>query len=312
MRLTVCGAFVLGLITPFFFIAGPTGDSIRSFKDLWNLGHVGYFCIAGLLLYNFLHKRKRVESRGSVSTLSFLYILFVGTGIEFLQFGVHGRSPSIEDILRDLLGWGVATIIWLYLVKRKPFGRKGVMLCLLVAAGLFLAVKPLVVSLYDEHAIETQFPVLADFESTSEITRWRSPSQIKLQSNVVRHGQYAARVQLSTRKYSGVSLVYFYENWQSFSTLHFSVYNPEHEPLKLHCRIHDALHRKNGAVYKDRYNTVFTVPFGWNDLAIDLQQVAAAPENRTMEMGHIRGLSLFVVKQPRARSIYLDHIYLER
>ena len=276
------------------------------------MGHIGYFCIGALLLYNYLQKRERCENSRSDGLVVFLYVLLAGTGVEFLQLAVHGRSPSIEDILRDLLGWGVAAVIWKFLVQRRCFDKSGLVLCLAVAVGLVLSVKPLAVSLSDEYAIKNQFPVLADFEATEEITRWRSPKQITLQDKIVRHGQHAARIQLSTRKYSGVSLAYFQENWKGYSTLHFSVYNPEHDVLKLYCRIHDALHRTLGSAYKDRFNTVFTVPFGWHDLSIDLDQVAATPACRTMEMGHIRGLSLFVIQQPRARSIYLDHIYLER
>ena len=60
----------------------------------------------------------------------------------------------------------------------------------------------------------------------------------------------------------------------------------------------------------DMTQTITLKP-GWNDLSISLQQAAASPRGRAMDMTSIKGFGLFVVKQQESIAIYLDHVYLE-
>ncbi|MCL2340263.1 MAG: succinyl-CoA synthetase subunit beta, partial [Proteobacteria bacterium] len=77
-------------------------------------------------------------------------------------------------------------------------------------------------------------------------------------------------------------------------------------------RIHDNQHRKHDMEYQDRFNQTFTLAPGWNDLSISLDKVKTAPRGRTMDMEHIEGFGLFVVRLPQPQALYLDHIYLAR
>ncbi|NLX19968.1 MAG: hypothetical protein GXY53_11925 [Desulfobulbus sp.] len=181
---------------------------------------------------------------------------------------------------------------------------------LVVIGAILIAIWPLGRALIDEYLARQQFPVLADFETPFERYRWDHSNQLQTESDIVRHGRRAARVQLSTNKYSGVALFYFPHDWRGFQTLYFSVYNPKSTPLMLNARIHDVHHKKYGMKYNDRYNHQFSIESGWNDLAISLDEVAAAPKGRTMDMEHIEGFGLFVIQQPSAQVIYLDNVYL--
>ena len=123
------------------------------------------------------------------------------------------------------------------------------------------------------------------------------------------YGKKAARVQLSTAKYSGTSLFYFPGNWQGYNWLHCSVYNTQANEFPLTLRINDVQHKQHGSGYADRYNKRLFLKPGWNDLAVDLNQVRSAPKDREMDMTHIEGFGLFVVQQEKPMEIIIDHSY---
>jgi hypothetical protein len=154
--------------------------------------------------------------------------------------------------------------------------------------------------------------VLADFETPYERRRWQNQHRLQRQQDIVRHGKYAMRLQLSTANYSGTGLFYFPNDWSGFNRLHFSVYNPENEILAFHCRIHDALHGQHGREFEDRFHKRFTLHPGGNDLSGSLEEVRTAPATRLMDMTRIEGFGLFVVRQQRDHVLYLDNIYLSR
>ncbi|MCL2459448.1 MAG: hypothetical protein FWF31_11555, partial [Desulfobulbus sp.] len=224
---------------------------------------------------------------------------------------VDDRSPDIYDVLRNLLGCLTA---FAFCIRPRLFQTRWRQLALqLWVFGLLaLAACPLARAVFDESVARFQFPVLADFETPFECDRWNNVSQLRLAREYVRHGSHAARLQLSTAEYSGIALVHFPRDWRDYHSLHFSVYNPDSAPLQLNSRIHDMHHKEHGMEFQDRFNQAFALAPGWNDLAIALDQVKAAPQGRAMDMEHIEGFGLFVVRQPRPQVIYLDHIYLDR
>ena len=174
-----------------------------------------------------------------------------------------------------------------------------------------VALLPLLTAVWDEQQARRQFPLLADFESPYELSRWFYWKQLRLENQIVRHGRSSARVQLSTAKYSGIALFHFPRDWRGYHWLHFSVYNPLATKLEINCRLDDTTHRQRHGPYEDRFNTQFLLKPGWNDLSVSLQQAAAAPKGRAMNMSSIKGFGLFVVQQKEAIAIYLDHVYLE-
>jgi hypothetical protein len=153
-------------------------------------------------------------------------------------------------------------------------------------------------------------PMLADFETPFETKRWKSSNTITRNKNYSRQGRYSMQVDLASALYSGVSLFYFPGDWREYEQLHCSVYYPGNKPLQLHCRIHDHLHRKYCQSYNDRFNSTFVLHQGWNDLVIPLDDVAAAPVSRGMDMSHIAGFGLFVMHLRQPMPLYIDAVYL--
>ena len=290
---------------PFFFLGGPGYQSGRSFQGAWDLGHILFFALLGALLLGLINRRPAPPAYGRTFAFVFTAVFAAGLAVELLQMQSGGRTPDVTDLVRNQLGCLLAFAIF------APRDWRWTRLFRAGVAGLLvLALWPLSRALIDETLAARQFPVLADFETPFETRRWVHPSQLRTQTDIVRHGDRAARVQLSTARFSGVSLFHFPGDWRGYRSLRFSVYNPREEPMELNCRIHDVHHRDHGNAFQDRYNQQFQLHQGWNDLNVSLDRVRAAPRGRTMDLARIEGFGLFVVQQPRPLTIYLDHVVL--
>jgi len=267
---------------PFFFWGGPGYYSTRSFQSAWDLGHILFFLLLSLWLHGIWGKKKFARSPFSVFLSLFIFVFILGFLVEFLQMFSGNRSPGIGDLLRNQLGCLTAYAFFI----RPPLFGDGCKRNLLrggVLVLLAIAVWPLCRSLIDEYRAARQFPVLSDFETPFERDRWVNVQQFREESERVRHGQKAVRVQLSTAKFSGIALFYFPHDWRGYQTLRCSVYNPQ-----------------------------FTLAHGWNDLVISLEKVKNAPKGRAMDMEHIEGFGLFVVQQSQPQVLYLDYVYLSK
>lgn len=296
---------------PFFFLGGPGYSSPRSFQAAWDLGHILFFAIMALWLHTVLHRKIAFRSPLLECIALFALILVIGFVVELLQMLTSSRSPDMSDLLRNQLGCVLAFAFWIQPAPLRT-ARRMRWFRLTVWLLLALTVWPLARALVDEQLAARQFPLLADFETPFERYRWLDTDQLREETEKVRHGRKAVRVQLSTAKYSGIALFHFPPDWRGYQALHYSVYNPYPSDLVLNCRIHDALHRKNGMIFADRFNQQLTLHEGWNDVVVSLEKVRTAPRGRTMDMARIEGFGLFVVQQEKPLELYLDHVYLSR
>lgn len=295
---------------PFFFLGGPGYYSSRSFQTAWDLGHILFFTIMSLWLHQILRARVAAWSRLRACCALFILVFFIGLLVEFLQMFTGGRSPDLSDLLRNQLGCLLALAFFIRPPLLSGLGR--LLLQLGVIVLMSAAIWPFARAVIDERQAVNQFPRLSDFETPFERYRWVNIQQMREESAIVRHGGKAMRVQLSTAKYSGVTLFYFPGDWRGYQTLHWSVYNPQPAGFVLNCRVHDVHHKEHGSEFSDRFNQQFVVQQGWNDLAVSLERVKNAPKGRVMDMQHIEGFGLFVVQQASPMEIYLDHVYLEK
>ena len=303
---------ILLLVLPFFFYGGPGYHSSRSFQAAWDLGHILFFALATVWAFRRLQVRIEHWSMRRIFFSFFAGVCIIGVSIELLQWHIGGRTPDILDVLRNQLGCLVA-FAWI----TRPQQRRNSLVLHRVFSSVSLVfflftAWPLTRAVIDEQLAIRQFPVLTDFETPFEKFRGVNERQFHEETAIVRHGKKAARVQLSTAKYSGTSLFYFPGNWQGYNWLHCSIYNTQTNILPLTLRINDVEHKQHGSGYADRYNKRFLLKPGWNDLAVDLNKVRKAPKNRAMDMAHIEGFGLFVVQQVKPMEIIIDHFFLAR
>ncbi len=303
----ICLILALGSLFMLFFISGPDYYALRSFKNLWNLGHILFFSLLPLLIFN--------DSKASTSYpkhVLFIMVLalLLGTLIEILQTGLDSRIPDVGDILRNIIGALVGSVF--LLPSRKNFPKKRlVVIQMLVALLVIMQIAPVVSAFWDEKLANRQFPLLSSFETPFEIDRWTGGVVFEVSDDIKKNGVTAMKVMLNTDTYSGVALKYFPGDWEGYRFFQFSVFNPESDELKLTCRIHDWQHTQSRQKYEDRFNRSFSILQGWHTVTIPLEQVELAPENRQMDMQRIQGVGIFAVRLPYTRTIYIDDVRLK-
>jgi len=289
------------------FLGGPGYHSPRSISAAWDLGHILVFFVWSSLLLTGKPVRESPPARQWGIVI--LFCLAAGVVTEGIQF-VLGGDASFRDLLRDAVG-GVIALSWFPTSSNilSP-GRKrtvrGVSVFLLLVACL-----PLAVAITDEGIARAQFPLLSDFETPFEKSRWEGDARASVDHSVARHGDASLRVEMEPSLYSGVSLVYFPQNWAAYHSLRLEVFNPASEGIHITCRIHDRQHEKGEQRYEDRFNRVFLLRPGWNDIRIDLIEAVNAPFRRKMDLGKIRVLRLFGTKLSAPRTIFVDYVRLE-
>ena len=307
--MTLQKKFLLGLavvLFTLFFVEGPGYYAPRSLKAFWNLGHIGFYAI----LISLVPWQAAVLKNRHWFILLLAVIVFcgiTGTFIELAQYGFD-RDVDWQDIVRDILGG----LLGFLFSPIKNTLTKSTLLALKIIVLCFLLVQlfPVGFALYDESLARRQFPLLADFETTSELDRWQSGNRIQIVEQPTVHGQKSLRIELGTELYSGISLNHFPGNWSGYQTLEFHIYNPDEKPIHITCRINDYEHRLGDQRYQDRYNRRFTLTSGWNKIIIDIDDIVQAPAQRQLAIHEVNNFGLFVVREPAPRTIYLDYLRL--
>ncbi len=294
----------LVLIFPFFFTARSDYYDPRSLKALWNLGHLLFFALLVLVLDSYWCARRR-------STFYRILAVFstsVGLGlcIELIQLHIAGRTCSFADVITDLSG-GALVLLWT-IGRKLPPGRL-ILSGLTLITILVLNLVPIGTALTDEYRSYREFPLLAGFESETELSRWEGGSgRLSLVSSPRTQGSHSAKIVLTTDKYSGIILQHFQPDWSGRRALAFDVFNPG-QPITLHYRVHDVRHIDNQK-YTDRYNGHTDLKYGWNEIVIPLAEIIEAPHGRKMDITRISGFGIFVVQQADQRVLFLDNVRL--
>lgn len=295
---------LLILVFPWFFFGGPEYESSRMFKEAWNLGHILFFAAFTLETDRYLTSRRLASRIKNTSTM--LLVLVLAASIEACQTLMSGRVASFQDIIFGLAG---ALMILTWKDAGRQTFRRQIIWRLVGVSGIAICMTPLLLVIIDEYRAWCDFPVLSEFESFLDISRWETKGQTSRVSEPVKSGEFALMVPLTTDKYSGISLNHFPENWSKAQALTFSVYNPG-ESLTLHYRVHDRKHRGKNQDYSDRFNGHTDLVAGWNTITVEIENIENGPKNRKIDLNHIRGFGIFLVKQPVARVLYIDEVKL--
>ena len=297
---------LLLLGTALLFVGGPDYYASRSFKSVWDLGHVVYFALLAVLLsrWTLIYRMSLVWQWVVILCIT----LLIGISIELLQYGTT-RTPDAGDILRDLTGSLLVLVFGPFGSKLKPSSWQ-LSLRLTVVLLMLVQLWPLTKSLIDEAVARYQFPLLSGFETPFEIDRWERSASISIETIASVSKGNVMKLSLTTDQYSGAVLKHFDGDWTLVRTLQISLYNPDTNPVEITCRIHDRGHSDGDEEYEDRFNRSYMLTPGWNQIEIDLEEVENSPSSRNMDMSQIRGLGLFVVSLPAPRTLYLDEVRL--
>lgn len=300
-REAICLALIAVLL-PLFFVQPFSSGLLSLVSALSNLGHIVFFALLTLLL----HERYPLTTLPRCLAAIAL-VLLLGVIIEAIQARI-GRTASIADVLRNLLGAGTV-IVWQH--SHRPILHLG-----RFAVSLLIFAELLLVALTagDRYHSLQRFPVLNTLETAAEMRQWRRLNSELQRSEVAgAEGRYALRVGLSPGDYSGAILSGFSPRWAGFTHLHLDLHNPGDDVLSVALRIHDRQHERGADAwsYEDRFNRSYLLQPGWNQLSVPLAEVMTSPATRLMDLQQIRELRVFVVDSNKPKVIHLDNLRLE-
>lgn len=291
----------LGVLSGFvlLFLGGPGYYSHRVFKAAWDLGHVPFMFVVGMVVLERLLKTQLISKK----ILPMVYggvIIGVAFSSEYVQSFV-GRTPSLPDVLADLLG---GLLAWLFV-----FGLAQRLLVVLTFIFSIVVITPFSMIMYDELMARQQFPLISGFETRSELSRWTAKSELHRSSLRSTEGLYSLSFTLFDKGYSGVSIKDFPSSWQGYRFLKLDVWSPR-EQLPITIRIHDKLHTESDQLYSDRFNRLYRLKQGWNRVTITLDDIYSAPQDRAFNLNEVRGLGLFSYNLGAQEMLYLDRLVL--
>jgi hypothetical protein len=145
-----------------------------------------------------------------------------GLAMERLQDHV-GRSMSLHDAIANSLGAAAAvvgyTAVWFSTHRRFRFASLFAFLAVLIMAVAWF--RPMVL-LADVVRMPSQFPLLASFESPTEVTRWLfRRSDGRLVDRDVTNGDRAIEVTFHKTEYPAFTLVEMVPDWSGYDYLEF-------------------------------------------------------------------------------------------
>ncbi len=290
------------ILLPFFFYGGPSHHSPRSYMAIWNLGHILFFML-------FVCYLKMRADKFTWPWALKVCCLVVGLGIliEIIQSGIDGRTASSSDVARDFMG-ALLGIVWVSWKRSSWKGKGGA--AIIVGAIMIWNLYPVSIALVDEWQAREDFPLLAGFENSYELSRWGGDATMQRSREQVHQGKFSLRLSLTTATYSGIYFKYFPHDWRGFVSLRLSLYNNDILPLSVTVRVHDRKHEQGQQRYEDRFNRTFVLKHGWNNIKINISDIQNSPRNRKMDLSEIRGLGIFVIRQSEKKVVFLDDVRL--
>jgi hypothetical protein len=286
-----------------FFFLPLTLPLLSGPRELHAFVHVGFFALLGALVTGRLANRTPASTAWPMVLLPALSLaLGLGGAIELVQ-PLVGRSASWGDLFDDGAG---ALLGAAWALRSDLPGRRMLLALATTAVGAALALPT--ASLVDRALALRTFPVLGDFESPLETLRWNRGVRTDEQA---RTGTHALRIELLPEPWSGATLERSFGDWSRARSFAFSVYVPPGDPpLRWVVTVRDRTGWARGDAASDRFDRVFVLGPGWNDLEISIEDIRRAPANRSLDLDDLASVVLFT-PQPRApRTVYLDAVEL--
>jgi len=295
------------LCIPLLFFGSQPLIQFRLLPYLWDYGHIALFAAIFWLLFSHWNLFAEKSIYWTLLT-TILPIIIVSVPIELIQ-NINGKGFSFLDIIRNCLG---ATIAIAFhpnsFSDNRTFSRSKLKYS--VVGVLIIFSYPLLINTADTINAYRSFPVLSDFESTFELTRW-SGNQLIVEELGANNNHVMGNT-FTTDEYSTLRFKSFPDDWTGFSSISFRIFNDGTNIRKLNLRIHDQDHRVSNWDYNDRFNQVIGLTSGWNKINIDLNLVRMQPRNRNMDMSKIEKVIIFSHYLPVNTRLYFDDFKLDK
>jgi VanZ family protein len=215
-----------------------------------------------------------------------------------------GRTAGVRDVVLGLAGSIAAVCLSMAWRPRTMVAR-----VLLVAVSLLLAafaVLPLILINWDRQSAHRDFPLLASFESRTELSRWSvNGCKVSRVQDHATHGQTALKIEVENpSNYPGLFESDSMRNLSGIKQLCFDVFVPGEGPLKIWLRMDDRI----SPVYSDRFQDLRVLFPGTNTLCIERATLASTPSGRPLDLGRVLSWGLFFDEAKPGDTLYLDNV----
>lgn len=319
-RVNVIALTLIAILLAAVVFAPVPGDT-RWIRTLHNSAHAPIFGCVSLLVLLVARSHPRLQTLSLLGQyiLALVAAFALGVLTELLQIPV-GRDASFEDALHDTIG-ALAFLGLFAAIDPRIRGLSRPLPTRFVAAvvglvALAIAAAPVTRAAIKYQQRDGRFPVLADFsqrydryfilQQSSEFSPLTLPAPWARSKD-----ESALRVRLLDGQYAGMNFIEPPPDWSGYSTLAVELTNPTPMNLQLVLRIHDAAHDNQP---EDRFSKRFELPAGTREvLRVRLEEVAAAPKSRRLDLRQIAGLIIYRADDsPPAGELYLSRVWLEK
>jgi VanZ family protein len=301
-------------------VFAPVPGATRWIRTLHNSAHAPIFGCVSLLVLLVARSHPRLQSLGLVGqyVLALVAAFALGVLAELLQIPA-GRDASFEDALHDTIGalafLGIFAAIDARIrsVPQNTAIRFAAAVVGLVSLGI--AAAPVTRAAIKYQQRDERFPVLTDFSQRYDryfiLQQFSEFSPVTMPAPWARaKDESAMRVRLLDGPYPGMNFIEPVPDWSGYSTLAVDLTNPTPMNLQLILRVHDVEHNNHP---EDRFGKRFELPAGRREvLRIRLQDIAAGPKTRRLDLQRVAGLIIFRAEHsPPAGELYLSRVWLE-
>ena len=307
-----------GGLVMFFGLVFPFPMSGRHWNAIFDLAHAPAFFLIFLLIVGVLDPASIGFSKSSLPLLRlppFRLILLSGllflggVACEVAQKFVD-RHPSVGDLIANSLGLFAGMLCCLSRQRvTSVFRVTGIIMTILVMIlPSITPVRELVECLRQRR----EFPLLASFERPQELVAWNAHgARFQISNDWASHGSSSMQITSSGARDPGALMVWPIPDWSQYSSLQFTVFNPDHTAVAVGVTISDDEHVRHLWEPSDRFN--WSMELGPNEVklvTIHLEEVAVAPVSRRIDMTRISNLNIYLQIPPADATFYVDGVQL--
>lgn len=305
---TIASVFIATLVVSFLLFYDFGKSNSRIINGITSYGHIPLFGFISMGILWLLSRGRNQACERKAYIQAGAMTVFLGILTEIIQIWTPSRTFKLTDILSDAIG--AAVFLAFAYSFQKGIARKA--RTLLRSSALFILLGmayPIILATIDTVQMVMDSPLLSSFETSLEMTRWKSnASMIKRTKLHATDGEYALEVHLAPGIYPGVSMVHLINDWRDYTSLSFDAFLSGSSPLEITARINDEKHNQE---YNDRFNKQFILQPNHNHITINLEEVKKSPSGRLMDMAHIQTICMFSHNLKESRKIYFDNFRLE-
>jgi len=288
------------VLVALLFIPLPTvARHDRVIAIMGELVHIAIFAAVAITLYVLGPLAGRLAPAMVVAAI-------LGGGSEFAQLLV-GRDAQWQDFGLDLIGiGGVAAVLLLWQGRR----RAGAVLAVLVAAGLFVALRPLPPILRASANARASLPLLADFEDPDQVSLWfdlNGAEHAVVPADSL-HGDVLQLTTDAVRKWPALAVVRLPHDWSAYAALRVDVRlrPPSADSLRVWVRLLDY----EAKIDNEWAQRSYVATHAWRTLTFPLRGLRSRGNVRTIDLTDVHTLTIGVSTEHGPAALQIDDLRL--